>query len=102
MVGLIVSAGILGIIIAVMEKDEFPGWGTMILCVLAAAVPDYLLGLVLPPPLFFVGTVVGALCAAGAIAYLTGMTPKRAAIAACIYFAVQLALGFALRFAFRV
>ncbi len=32
---LFVSAGILGIVIALMEEGDFPGWGTMIVCVLA-------------------------------------------------------------------
>ena len=31
MLGLIIGAGILGFIIAVMEGGEFPGWGKMIL-----------------------------------------------------------------------
>ena len=39
MLGIVLGAGILGIIVSVMEKDGFPGWGKMILCVLAAMVP---------------------------------------------------------------
>jgi len=31
MIGLLVGAALMGIIIAVMEEDEFPGWGRMIL-----------------------------------------------------------------------
>jgi hypothetical protein len=32
MLGLILGAGILGLIIAVMEQGEFPGWINMIIC----------------------------------------------------------------------
>jgi hypothetical protein len=39
MFGLVIGAGILGIIIAMMEQGEFPGWGKMIICVLAAGIP---------------------------------------------------------------
>ena len=39
MAGTLFGAAILGIIIAVMEQDEFPGWGKMVICVLAAGIP---------------------------------------------------------------
>ncbi len=37
MLGIIIGAAILGIIIAVMEQGEFPGWGAMVICVLAGS-----------------------------------------------------------------
>ena len=46
MLGLIMGAGVLGIIIALMEEGEFPGWGKMIVCVLAAVVPAALVNIV--------------------------------------------------------
>ena len=92
MVSLAVGAGILGIIIAVMEEGEFPGWGKMIVCVLAAVVPAGIINLFLPPGLFIVGLVVGALCAALAISALCGMSLQRAGIAAGIYLAIQSAI----------
>jgi hypothetical protein len=93
MLGLILGAAILGIIIAVMEKGEFPGWGKMILCVLAAVVPAAIINLLLPPALFIVGLAVGALCAGFAISALCGMGVKRATIAAGIYLAIQAAIS---------
>ena len=95
LVGLLIGAAVLGIIIAVMEKGEFPGWGKMILCVLSAIVPAAVVNLLLPPSLFFVGLIVGAICAAFVIASTCGMTPKRAGIAASIYLAIQVVLSLA-------
>jgi len=89
MLGILVGAGILGIIIAVMEEGDFPGWFKMILCVLAAAIPAAIVNALLPPPLFIVGLAVGAACAGCAISALCGMGVKRATIAAGIYLAVQ-------------
>ncbi len=93
MLAMIIGAGILGIIIAVMEEGEFPGWGKMILCVLAAVIPAAIVNLFLPPALFFVGLAVGALCAACAISATCGMTVKRAAIASGIYLGIQTAIS---------
>ena len=58
MLGIIIGAGILGIIIAVMEGGDFPGWGKMVLCVLAAGIPQVILNTMLPSELFFVGPLV--------------------------------------------
>lgn len=96
MMGLIVGAGILGIIIAVMEEGEFPGWGKMILCVLAAVIPAAIINAFLPPLLFLVGLTVGAVCAGFAISATCGMSVKRASIAAGIYLAI--AAGISLTF----
>lgn len=93
MVSLAVGAGILGLIIAVMEEGEFPGWGKMIVCVLAAVIPAWIINLLLPPGLFIIGLTVGALCAALAIAALCGMGLQRASIAAGIYLAIQAAIN---------
>jgi hypothetical protein len=93
MIGLFVSAGILGLIIAVMEGGEFPGWGNTILCVLAALIPAFIVDLLLPGFYGIPGSIVGALCAGLAISALTGMSVKRATIAAGIYFLVSIALG---------
>jgi hypothetical protein len=93
--GVIVSAAILGFIIAGMERDEFPGWSRMILCVLAAVVPAGIINAFLPPAFFLVGLVVGAICAGLAISALTGMSVKRASIAASIYLAIQAVIDLA-------
>lgn len=101
MLGLIIGAGILGIIIAVMEEGEFPGWGKMIICVLAAVIPAIALNAALPPELFFIGLAVGAVCAAGAIMVTCGMSAKRAAIASGIYLGIQIVLSLAFSAMFR-
>jgi hypothetical protein len=93
MLGLIVGAGILGIIIAVMEQGEFPGWGKMVLCVLAAVIPAAVINALLPPGLFIIGLAVGAVCAGFTISALTGMSVKRASIAAAIYLSIQAAIS---------
>jgi len=101
MVGLLVGAAVLGIIIVVMENGEFQGWGKMIVCVLAAFVPSFLINLALPPELFFVGLIVGALAAGFAISATCGMSFKRATIAATIYLAIQVAVSLTFQVLFR-
>lgn len=98
MIGLLVGAAILGGIISIMEESGFPGWWNMILCVLAAVVPAAGLNAFLPPHLFFVGLVAGAVCAAVAISALCGMSVKRAGIAASIYLAVNVVLSILVEF----
>jgi hypothetical protein len=94
MLGIILGAAILGIIIAVMEQGEFPGWGTLIACVLAAVIPATIINLVLPPGLFIIGLAVGAVCAGLVISATCGMGVKRAIIAASIYLAIQVGISF--------
>ena len=101
MVGLIVGAAVMGIIIVVMEKGEFPGWGQMILCVLGAAIPAFLVNLALPPNLFIVGDLVGAISGGFVISLVTGMGLQRACIASAIYFVIQVALGYLFLLIFR-
>jgi hypothetical protein len=72
-----------------MEEGEFPGWGTMIVCVLAALIPAFLINSMLPESYFIVGLAVGAVLAGLAISALCGMSVKRASIAAGIYLAIQ-------------
>jgi len=90
---IIVGAAVLGIIIAVMEEGDFPGWGTTIICVLAAGIPAQIVNSFLPDGLFFVGFIVGAITAGFAISATCGMSVKRACIAAGIYFAVQMGIS---------
>ena len=101
MLGIILGAAILGIIIAVMEQGEFPGWGQMVLCVLAAGIPSAVVNSFLPDNLFFIGLIVGAICAGLAISATTGMSVKRATIAASIYLGISIALSLAMRAAFK-
>lgn len=97
MLGLIFGAAILGIIIAVMEQGDFPGWLKMVICVLAAVIPAAIINAILPPELFFIGLIVGAACAALAIMATVGMGVKRACIASGIYLVIQVALSMTIR-----
>ncbi|MDA1014596.1 MAG: hypothetical protein O3A00_09115 [Planctomycetota bacterium] len=97
MLGLIIiGAGILGIIIATMETDEFPGWDVMIICVLAAVIPAATVNAFLPDEYFLVGLLVGAACAGLVISATFGMSVKRASIATGICLAIQVAIEFAM------
>jgi hypothetical protein len=100
MLGIAIGAGILGLIIAVMEQDDFPGWFPMIVCVLAAIVPATIINAFLPPELSFVGLTVGSVFAGCAISAFCGMTVKRATIAATIWFAIQFAMSVGLQLMF--
>ncbi|OWK35807.1 hypothetical protein [Fimbriiglobus ruber] len=101
MLGLILGAAVLGIIIAAMEQGEFPGWGKMVICVLAAVVPAAIVNALVPPELFFIGLAVGAICAGFAIMVTCGMTFQRSFVAAGIYLAIQVVLSLGLRAIFR-
>lgn len=94
MLGIIIGAAILGVIIAVMEQGEFPGWGPMVISVLAAGIPALIVNSFLPSDLFFIGLAVGAICAGCAISATCGMSVKRATIAAAIYLTVQVVISF--------
>ena len=95
MLGILFGAAILGIIIAVMEQERFPGWGRMIGCVLAPSITAFFINLLLPKQLFFIGSAVGALSAVVVISYLCDMSLGRAGIAASIYWAILTAISLA-------
>jgi ABC-type cobalamin transport system permease subunit len=97
MLGIILGAAVLGIIITVMEEGDFPGWGKMIICVLAALIPAAIINAILPSELFIVGLTVGALCAGLAISATCGMSVKRACIAAGIYLVIQTGISLLFR-----
>ena len=94
MVGLVVSAAILGIIIAVLERDEFPGWGMMLFCVVVATVPQVFVNALLPPGWWsLLGVAIGAVGVGFALVLLCDLRPPRAAAAVAIYLAIEVALG---------
>jgi len=96
MLGLIIGAAVLGTIIAVMEDGEFPGWGPMIVCVLAALLPPMAITPLLPPDLFYVGIIIGAIAAAIAISATLGMSATRSAIAAGTWLVIHIVLAMTL------
>lgn len=93
MLSILIAAAMLGIIISVMEEGDFPGWGSMIICVLAAIVPAALINLFLPTGLGLIGLLVGAISGGFAISATCGMSVKRSCIAAGIFFACQVVLS---------
>lgn len=95
LVVLAISAAGLGIIIAVMEEDDFPGWGRMVLCVLVTSVAAGVGGWLAPVGSFLMGPLIGAAVGGLVISATCGMSYRRAFLAAGIYLALQLALGFA-------
>jgi hypothetical protein len=97
MLGLIVGAALLGIIVAIMEEGEFPGWGRVILCALATLIPTGIINAFLPDALFFVGAIVGAVVGGCAISALCGMSVKRASIAAAIWLLIMIGVSFLLK-----
>lgn len=90
---IVVGAAALGIIIAVMEEGEFPGWGRMCVCVVVTSVVSAVAGALIPVGNFVLGPVVGAVVGGGVISATCGMSVGRASIAAGIYLAIQIALG---------
>lgn len=89
LLGLVFDAAIIGLIIAVMEGSEFPGWGPMIGCALLIGITSRAVGSQLPGPLSLLGVVAGAIVGAFAISWLCSMSYRRSAIAAGIYLAIS-------------
>jgi hypothetical protein len=82
---------VLGLIIIVMEGDsEFPGWGNLIICVLATLIPAAIVNALLPPQAFLVGAFVGAITGGLAISWRCGMNVQRASIAAGAYLTFEI------------
>ncbi len=100
MLGLLVNAAIIGLVIAVMEEDEFPGWGAMIgtslFISLAGFAAEVAVGGGIP------GIIAGCLASGAAggviISWLCGMSFRRAAIATSIYLTINFVLGLAFHF----
>jgi hypothetical protein len=99
MLSLIVGAALLGIIIAVMEEGEFPGWFRVIACALATLLPKGIVNAFLPNALSFVGAIVGAVIGGFAISALCGMSVQRASIAAGIWLVLIIGISFVFRIA---
>ena len=93
MLGILFGAALLGFIVMIVERDEFPGWGKMIVCVLATAIPAIVVNHFLPVELFIIGLLVGALSGGFLLMAFCGMTIKRASIAMGIYLGIQIVLS---------
>ena len=98
MLGIAIGAAILGLIVMAVEREEFPGWGKMIVCVLATALPALIINTLLPPELFIFGLLAGGLCGGFLLMAFCGMTVQRAAVAMGIYLGIQIVISTALYF----
>jgi len=92
--GLVFDAAIIGLVIVVMEKGEFPGWGPMIGVVIAIWVSSNAAALLLPDALSLLSLVVGAGVGALLINWACHLSLRRSAIAAGIYLGIRLAISF--------
>jgi hypothetical protein len=93
---LLVDAAIIGLIIAVMEQEEFPGWGPMLGAALLIAVAGSAAEHALPGiPGILASCVAAGLVGAVVISWLCGMSFRRAAIATSIYLTIKFLLGMA-------
>ena len=92
--GLLFDAAIIGLVIAAMERGEFPGWGPMIACVFIIGATSAGVAHLLPEDLADLGILAGAAVGAVAISWLCDMSLKRSAIAAGIYLGIRLVLAF--------
>lgn len=93
MLVLVIDAAVLGLIIAMMEQDEFPGWVRAGVCALLMAIAMSVASHVLPGLLALAGFAVAAIVGAFAISALCGMSVKRGAIAASIFLAYKLVMA---------
>ena len=91
--GLLIDGALIGVIIAFMQRGEFPGWGPSIGSALAIGVTSSVVGYFLPGLLSLLGIVAGAAVGAFVISWLCGMSLERGAKAAGIYLGVRFAFS---------
>jgi hypothetical protein len=94
--GLVFDAAIIGIIVAVLSKGEFPGWGPMIGVVFAIGVTSNAAMLLLPDGLWILGLAAGAAVGGLILTWLGVLDFRRSWMAAGIYLGVRLVMGFIL------
>jgi hypothetical protein len=94
--GMILSGALLGVIVALLERSSFPGWGPMIGCALAIGLATSLAIALLPDSLWMLGYFLGAGAGAFLLAWLGHLPLQRAALAAGIYLVLRVLLALAL------
>ena len=95
---ILIDAAILGIVIGVMERGSFPGWGPMIGCVFVVGITSNVVGMFLPGLLSLLGLVAGAFVGGLLLAWLLGTSVGRGARMAGTYLGIRLALSLTLYF----
>ena len=93
MLGLVVSAALLGILLAVRE-GEVPDWGPMAGIALASGAARGLVGFFAPTPFDLLGTLAGACVAAGLITWLLETPFRRSLVTVGIWLGILLVLSF--------
>ncbi|MEM9413274.1 MAG: hypothetical protein AAGA30_19350 [Planctomycetota bacterium] len=93
MISILISAIVLGVLIATTNDGDFPDWTILIICLAAAIVPCAILNFALPANLFFVGPIVGAICCAATISATLGMPVVRASFSAGMFFFIQIGMA---------
>jgi hypothetical protein len=88
-VGLIVSGALLGVVVAVLERSSFPGWGPMIGSAFAIGLLTALAGVGLPERLWPLQFVVGGIAGAFVLEWVCAMTFRNALLAVGIYVALR-------------
>ncbi len=90
---MLVDAAILGLIIALRERGDRPGWPALIACTLAIGFATGILATLLPDALALLAWVGGAAVGAGLLTGFAGMAPRRSLSACAIYLVVGFALS---------
>lgn len=96
MIGILIAAGSLGIIIAVMDDGDMPAPLPLICSSLAIGLSTLIAQILLPESLALLSIVIGALIGGCAINLFQGMSVKRSCIAASIYLAVRMGVALVL------
>jgi|GEM_PF-5743727 len=90
---LLSGAAIVGLVIAFLERSEFPGWGESLGCAFGIGLCSAVTSILLPENLQLLAYVGGALGGGFLIAWLCDMSLRRGFLAAAIYLGVQVALA---------
>ena len=95
-ISLLISAGVVGCIVAVMTAGDFPGWGPTIGCVLGMSITAGVVSMLLPDGLWFLGVAAGAAAGAWLISWLCSLPLRKGVIAAGTYLGLRVLLGLVL------
>lgn len=89
----IVGAALLGILVAVVEHGEFPGWGAMIGIAVVGPAAGGFVAAWAPTPLGILGILVSATLTAALLVWLLRTTWRSASKIAGLYVAIRVAFG---------
>jgi hypothetical protein len=90
---LVINGAVFGLIVAMVLKEEFPGWGIAIGCALGVAVGSGLLGAVLPDGFQWLSALGGGAAGVVLVRWLTTATLRQACWIVGSYLAFGLLVG---------